>query len=498
MHELTGKSMNTLRQCYREICYESEAKAGVKRGHNKRTELEVEKCFPDLLRNVLRGWQGEHKLTLALDATTLRKSFTILSISVVYRGCGIPVAWQVMKGEEKGSWRPHWERLLQRLAGVVPPDWFVMVMADRGLYADWLFHAIQANGWHPLLRVRQEYSFRPSGQETFRTVGSLLTRPGRGWQGTGEWSESGERMSGTLLIRWEKGYEEPIAVVTDLPVGQVKAAWYQMRFWIEDEYKDRKKGWWHWEQTKMTKPERASRLWLLQAIVLQKAILLGGQLEAEEQEAIRKKAVAGRRRGRPAQPTRRPRGREQSVLMRGMMGKRAAEVERSRVRPVGYAVAEAFPSRLYPVSRVPKSYREKVAKKAERKRWKQRQQASDRGREQAQKRAARQAQAEEERQQKAQRRVNKGERKSAESFPREPAVVRWPQDRLQRVEKVPGQKQEAKAPQRRSDLPKVSAKRTRAAPLLCLRAGVLQPPPRTTGRENHIAMGHGPTRGASP
>ncbi len=29
-------------------------------------------------------------------------------------------------------------------------------MADRGLYAAWLFEAIQANGWHPFLRVKKK------------------------------------------------------------------------------------------------------------------------------------------------------------------------------------------------------------------------------------------------------------------------------------------------------------------------------------------------------
>src|SRR5216684_2569041 len=83
---------------------------------------------------------------------------------------------------------------------------------------------------------------------------------GREWKGRGEWSEKGDRMHGTVLVRWEEGYEEAICVVSDLPQDQAKTAWYQMRFWIEDEYKDGKRGWFHWEQTKMTNPQRASRL----------------------------------------------------------------------------------------------------------------------------------------------------------------------------------------------------------------------------------------------
>jgi hypothetical protein len=74
-------------------------------------------------------------MVLVLDATTLGERWTILSISVVIRSCAIPVAWKVLGGHEKGSWRPHWEGLLKHLDGCIPTDWQVLVMADRGLYA---------------------------------------------------------------------------------------------------------------------------------------------------------------------------------------------------------------------------------------------------------------------------------------------------------------------------------------------------------------------------
>src|SRR2546421_2882041 len=302
--ELLDQAMNTLRQKYREISYEKEAKAGVKQGRCKRRELVVEELFADLLRGVLKDWQGPKTLVLALDASTLSDRLTVLSISVMYRGCGIRVAWTILPGAGEGAWRPHWVRMLTRLSEAVPAEWQVLVMADRGLYAPWLFAAIQAKGWHPFLRVKKALSFRAEGQQAFGAIGKRVKRTGREWKGKAEWSEKGERMQGTVLVRWEQGYEEPICAVSDLPATEAKTAWYQLRFWIEDEYKDGKRGWFHWEHTKMTKPERASRLWLVLAIAMQKAVLLGGELEGQEQEAQRKKqrrhGGKSRRPGRPA------------------------------------------------------------------------------------------------------------------------------------------------------------------------------------------------------
>lgn len=353
-----------LRQRLREFSYEAQAKRG-----NKRREVDVQVCFPDLLRAVLRGWQGKKELALAMDASTLGERFTVLSISVMYRGCGIPIAWKIIRAGQEGEWRPYWEGLLATLEGVVPADWKVIVMADRGLYAAWLYQAIVKLGWHPMLRVNEELSFREAGEESFSPMGMRLKRRGRGWSGKGEWSEHGERMKGTVLIRWEKGYEEKIVVVTDLSEKEANAAWYQMRFWIEDEYKDHKSGGWGWQQTKMTDPGRAERQWLARAVAMQIAVLVGGQEEAEEQERKCKHARkrSGKRRvGRPPKPVCRPRGREQSVLMAGQQSIEAAVIRGQEI-PVGHVVTEEWPKQTYRVAKPTKSWaitcREKQAKK---------------------------------------------------------------------------------------------------------------------------------------
>jgi hypothetical protein len=361
-----------LRQRLREFCYEAEAKGG-----KKRREVDVQRCFPDLLRSVLRGWEGKKELALSMDAMTLGERFTVLNISVMYRGCGISVAWKIIEAGEKGAWRPHWEGLLASLEGVVPPDWKVIVMADRGLYAAWLYEAIQRLGWHPMLRVNEELSFRAEGEETFSPMGQRVKRRGRGWKGKGEWSEHGEQMSGTVVMRWEKGYAEKLVVVTDLEEKDVNAAWYQMRFWIEDEYKDHKSGGWGWEQTKMTDPKRAERQWLARAVAMQMAVLVGGQEEAAEQEHKRKQAHkrSGKRRvGRPPKPICRPRGREQSVLVAGQQTLQAAVI-RGQEAPEGHVVTEDWPKQTYRVAKPTKSWASKCKEKETKKRYHKNKQA---------------------------------------------------------------------------------------------------------------------------
>src|SRR3989449_4827905 len=151
-----GRKEQTVRQQLREWCYEVTAKRGT-----VRCALAVEPCFVPLLAWVVGQWEGT-QLALALDATTLGQRFVVLVISVVYRGCAIPVAWTVLPAGEKHGWRREWLRMLRQVRAAVPRRFFVIVLADRGLYARWLFRRIVRLGWHPLLRVNVGGTFRPA------------------------------------------------------------------------------------------------------------------------------------------------------------------------------------------------------------------------------------------------------------------------------------------------------------------------------------------------
>lgn len=163
---VTDYREEALRQRLRESLYDEVDKRG-----GQRQTLEVQTCFAPLLKWVISWWEsGDSRLALALDASTLGQQFTVLSISVMYRGCALPVAWVVLAATRQGAWMPHWKRLLRCLRGVVPDDWTVIVLTDRGLYSKTLYRAIQRNGWHPMMRINRQGLFRPVGQDRFHPL----------------------------------------------------------------------------------------------------------------------------------------------------------------------------------------------------------------------------------------------------------------------------------------------------------------------------------------
>ncbi len=272
-----GCSEASLLQRLREWCYAAKDKKG-----DKRRELEVSTCFAPLLQWILAWWPADQpRLALALDATTLKKRFTVLVISVVYRGCAIPVAWKVVGAEQKGAWGPYWLNLLKQLAGCVPEHWTVIVTLDRGLYAPWLYAKIVSLGWHPFMRINKQGNFRPQGEAKFRSLATAAPTVGSAWCGKVDcFSQEVSRLQCSLLARWDEGYEEVWVIVTDLAPEQATAVWYGMRTWIEGGFKDTKRGGWHWHQTKMIDPARAERLWLAIAVATLWVVSVGGEVDA--------------------------------------------------------------------------------------------------------------------------------------------------------------------------------------------------------------------------
>jgi len=196
---------NNIRQRTRELCYDSKDKKGTMKKGIKRTQLNVQTCFDPLIRWIVSWWQSK-QIALALDATTLGLSFTILVVSIVYRGCAIHVAWTITKGNEKKSWNKEWLRMLRLVGRSIPRDFFVIVMTDRGLYSSKLFRRIKKLKWHPFMRINVNGTFCPEGNGSFKPIRSFAEQPTMSWQGAGvAFKSKGKGVACTLLALWEEG-----------------------------------------------------------------------------------------------------------------------------------------------------------------------------------------------------------------------------------------------------------------------------------------------------
>ena len=203
---------------------------GRDRARPYRTELDVSLCFAPLLKWVLAWWHSD-RLALAIDPTVKGDDTVAIVISMLYRGCAIPVAWRILRAKKPGDWMDPIVELLQALAPAAPAEMTVIVLCDRGLNSPKLWRQIRAQGWHPYVRYPKNITFCAAGGRRL-PARSFVSRPDTAWIGSGTAFKGDAKRRCTLLVVWRADQLEPWIILTDHPPEAVGVCWYALRFWI--------------------------------------------------------------------------------------------------------------------------------------------------------------------------------------------------------------------------------------------------------------------------
>jgi len=169
-------------------------------------------------------------LLLALDTTTLRNRWIILTVSVLYKKRAIPVAWRVLAWD-KQAWNPIWKQLLSALAPAFPPGMRVLV----------------------------------EGSTEWQVLQALAPCPDTHWNGRCRVFKTNS-LDCTVLALWAVGMREAWIVLTDLPPCEASAVWYRYRSWIEQGYRDLKRLGGACHRTLVRDAARLERVWLALAV----------------------------------------------------------------------------------------------------------------------------------------------------------------------------------------------------------------------------------------
>ncbi len=265
--------------------------ANAKKGHGSgvwglhRRDFDPNAISADLLAWILEEWPSK-QIVFALDPTNFGDRFTVLNISVLYRGCAVPVIWTVVEGGKPEAWEPHWERMLRILAQRVPAGWQVLVLTDRGMYSPRLFRCLVDRHWHPFLRIRAQGFYRRIGSQKWLDLQDLCPPAGEAKAFRAEVFKNEEgRLECTLVAFQGEGYAEPWLIVTDLGPEVAKASWYGLRGWIEQGYKRVKGEGWKLPRTRIENSKRLERLWLGVALATMWVLMVGGEAEVEGEAA---------------------------------------------------------------------------------------------------------------------------------------------------------------------------------------------------------------------
>lgn len=229
--------------------------------HNERIRPLL--VYRPLLQKVLQEWGGT-KLYLALDTSQLWGRFTIVCLSLVYRGRALPLGWVVCASGSATVALARYQRMLVQVAEQIPLDSKVILLADRGFMDVKLMRLLRQLGWH--FRIRVKFSvFVHRATKGKRKVKALIPPVGGARFFSHVWltdQQYGPLHLALAHVQTSKGCEK-WAIISDEPVDFHTFDEYGLRFDIEEGFLDFKSAGFQLEASQLEDSQSLSRLLLI-------------------------------------------------------------------------------------------------------------------------------------------------------------------------------------------------------------------------------------------
>jgi hypothetical protein len=212
---------------------------------------------------VVAEW-AEQRLYLALDTSQLWGRFTIVCLSLVYRGRALPLGWVVCASGSATVAVARYQRMLAQVAAQLPTRSKVILLADRGFMDVKLLRLLRQLGWHYRIRLKQSvYVHRATKGK--QKVKALMPPPGQARFFSYVWltdQRYGPLHLALAYVQTKEGFEQ-WAILSDEPVGLDTFDEYGLRFDLEEGFLDFKSAGFQLESSQLEDSDSLSRLLLI-------------------------------------------------------------------------------------------------------------------------------------------------------------------------------------------------------------------------------------------
>jgi hypothetical protein len=219
-------------------------------------------------------------LFLVVDGSVVGKGCVTLMASVVYKGRALPIAWIVVRGKKGHLKEEIHLQLIEQLHQIIPAGAQVVFLGDGEFDGIKLLDTVNGYGWQyvcrtakssVLFRGEKKSSFGeifvPQGEKPVSLPGVFFTNKAYG--------------PVHAILWWDKGYKEPIYLVTNVESTQNACTWYRKRFRIETFFSDQKSRGFYLNKSHLSDPKRLSRLMIAACLAYIWIVFLGVQALAK-------------------------------------------------------------------------------------------------------------------------------------------------------------------------------------------------------------------------
>lgn len=219
-------------------------------------------------------------LVFIMDGSSIGRGCLVLMLSVRYRGRALPLAWTVVRGTKGHFPATAHCQLVKQVLPLIPAGADVIFLGDGEFDGTALQRYLEEVNWRYVCRTAcntllcwgetSHYQLRELGVER----GECL------W--VSEARVTAARYGPLLVVLvWERGYEQPLYLLSNLADAEVALDWYRKRGQIETFFSDQKSRGFRLEKSHLSDPARLHRLLIAACLAYLWMVSLGSQAIAE-------------------------------------------------------------------------------------------------------------------------------------------------------------------------------------------------------------------------
>jgi hypothetical protein len=210
------------------------------------------------LEPLLKRISQSGELILIMDGSLTGQDCTTLMLTVVWKKHAIPLVWYTRKGPKGHFTDAKHTELLKQSLFILPiaSQCRVVLLGDGEFDGDLLLSFCRDNGWEFVLRTALNRQI-DCGDNQLDRIDSL--EPLLDQKNKIVFVE--DACQGFNAILWrEKGYPDPIPLLTNMELGQMACKYYRHRFKIETMFKQFKSAGFHLDKSRVESPQRIQNL----------------------------------------------------------------------------------------------------------------------------------------------------------------------------------------------------------------------------------------------
>lgn len=239
--------------------------------HNQGIEAEL--YFLPFIAPLLSSLAARGPLLLAIDSSEVGRGCGVLLVSVIYKKRALPLAWLVVHGHKGHFPEETHIQLVAQVQAVVPAEAAIIFLGDGEFDGIGLQAVIADYGWVYVCRTAANVHLE--GEDEPFSLTDLYVEPG-GCIGLHDVVFTGERYGPVqVIIQWQKGYQEPLYLVTNMELTEEACYWYAKRFRIETFFSDQKSRGVNLHKSHIADPARLARLMIAACLAYIWIVYLG-------------------------------------------------------------------------------------------------------------------------------------------------------------------------------------------------------------------------------